>query len=86
MRPTSHLAADSDPRPSWRVLLLLIPYLTEFRGRVIISFLLLIAAKVAGVALPWMLKLVVDDLDLQTQTAVAVPALLILAYGILRFA
>ena len=86
MRPTSHLAADSDARPSWRVLLLLIPYLTEFRGRVIISFLLLIAAKVAGVALPWMLKLVVDDLDLQTQTAVAVPALLILAYGILRFA
>ncbi|MBC6904826.1 ABC transporter ATP-binding protein/permease [Saccharophagus sp. K07] len=58
----------------------------EFKGRVLLSLLLLIAAKVAGVAVPWVLKLIVDDLDLASTAAIVVPAFLLLAYGALRFA
>nr|WP_255428874.1 ABC transporter ATP-binding protein/permease [Saccharophagus sp. K07] len=66
--------------------MLLAPYLMEFKGRVLLSLLLLIAAKVAGVAVPWVLKLIVDDLDLASTAAIVVPAFLLLAYGALRFA
>jgi ABC-type transport system involved in Fe-S cluster assembly fused permease/ATPase subunit len=85
VRPTSLAASDLSVKPNWRVLILLTPYLMEFRGRVVVSFLLLIAAKVAGVATPWLLKLIVDDLDLKSVSALTVPLFLILAYGALRF-
>ncbi|WP_370589670.1 ABC transporter ATP-binding protein/permease [Saccharophagus sp. K07] len=86
MRPSHHVPSDSDIQPNWRVILLLAPYLMEFKGRVLLSLLLLIAAKVAGVAVPWVLKLIVDDLDLASTAAIVVPAFLLLAYGALRFA
>ncbi|ORE89511.1 ABC transporter [Oceanococcus atlanticus] len=50
---------------------------------------LLIGAKLASVALPYVLKLIVDSLDLSKAppgTAVAVPLALLLGYGALRFA
>jgi ABC-type transport system involved in Fe-S cluster assembly fused permease/ATPase subunit len=86
VRPSHHVPSDSDIQPNWRVILLLAPYLMEFKGRVLLSLLLLIAAKVAGVAVPWVLKLIVDDLDLASTAAIVVPAFLLLAYGALRFA
>lgn len=85
MRPTNISPSDFSAKANWRVLFLLIPYLMEFKGRVAVSFLLLIAAKVAGVAMPWLLKLIVDDLDLKNAAALTVPLLLILMYGFLRF-
>lgn len=85
MRPSSSFS-ESDVKPNWRVLLSLAPYLKEFQGRVVLSFAFLIAAKVAGVAMPWVLKLIVDDLDLAKTAAVVVPIMLLLAYGLLRFA
>lgn len=85
MRPSNSFS-DPDIKPNWRVLLSLAPYLREFRGRVVLSFLFLIAAKIAGVAMPWLLKLIVDDLDLANAAAVVVPIMLLLAYGLLRFA
>lgn len=85
MRSTSATTSDLGARPNWRVLWSLFPYLMEFRGRVVLSLLLLVAAKVAGVAMPWLLKLIVDDLDLKGAAAVAIPLALILAYGALRF-
>lgn len=86
MRPSRSFTSDPDIKPNWRALLSLTPYLREFRGRVVLSFLFLIAAKVAGVAMPWVLKLIVDDLDLSKTAAVVVPIFLLLAYGALRFA
>jgi ATP-binding cassette, subfamily B, heavy metal transporter len=85
VRPTNLTASDFGAKTNWRVLFLLIPYLMEFRGRVVVSFLLLIAAKVAGVTMPWLLKLIVDDLDLKNVSALTVPLLLIVLYGVLRF-
>src|SRR5690554_5166582 len=77
----------------WHVIRLLVPYLKEYRARVLLAFGCLVLAKFATLSLPLILKYVVDGLDAQisgTGTAagvlVAVPMALILAYGAARFA
>jgi ATP-binding cassette subfamily B protein len=82
--PTAGAAAPARRRSEWRALPLLVPYLWEFRGRVLVALLLLIAAKLANVAVPLVLKEVVDALDPQT-AILAVPFALLVAYGALRF-
>jgi ATP-binding cassette, subfamily B, heavy metal transporter len=74
----------SKPRSEWRAVGLLVPYLLEFRVRVAIALTLLIGAKLANVAVPLILKEVVDSLDART-AALVVPLALLAAYGILRF-
>jgi len=77
----------------WRVLPLLLPYLFEYRGRVLLAFVCLALAKLATISLPFFLKYIVDGLDVAQAPAagggaaalVAVPVLLILAYGLARF-
>ena len=71
-------------RSDWRVLGLLLPYLWEYRWRVAIALVFLVAAKLANVAVPLVLKEVVDGLD-PTLAVLAVPAALLAAYGLLRF-
>lgn len=65
------------------------PYLMEYKGRVIIAFLCLIAAKLISVGIPFLLKYQVDHLS-QSQDVVAdwwywFPLGLLLAYGSARF-
>ncbi len=65
------------------------PVLRQFPLAVGGAMLLLVAAKVAGVGLPLLLKQLVDTLDAQRGTlaaALALPVALLLAYGGLRFA
>ncbi|HLB31510.1 MAG TPA: ABC transporter ATP-binding protein/permease, partial [Gammaproteobacteria bacterium] len=69
----------------WSVLRSLLPYLMEFRGRVIIASVTLILAKLAGVAVPIVMKYIVDALDTAQARVIAVPMALLLAYGLLRF-
>ena len=65
----------------------LLPYLGEFKGRVAAAIALLVAAKVANVGVPVMLKAVVDALTGSGQPVVLVlPLALVLGYGALRFA
>ncbi len=71
-------------RSDWRVLGLLLPYLWEYRWRVSVALVFLVAAKLANVAVPLVLKEVVDGLD-PTLAVLAVPAALLAAYGLLRF-
>jgi len=71
-------------RSDWRVLALLAPYLWEYRWRVSIALVFLVAAKFANVAVPLVLKELVDGLD-PTLAVLAVPAALLAAYGLLRF-
>ncbi len=85
MRPSSY-NTDAEARPHWRVLVSLLPYFREFPARVVIALALLICAKIASVALPWLLKLIVDDLDLDDASAVIVPLGLLILYGLIRFA
>ena len=69
----------------WRALLGLLPYLLEYKGRVVGAMLCLILAKLANVAVPWALKHIVDNLDASNAQLIAVPLSLVLAYGLLRF-
>src|SRR5690348_11876615 len=67
-----------------RVLRLLAPYVMAYRWRVVVALACLVAAKLANVGVPLVMKEVVDGLDAKTQV-VAVPVALLAIYGILRF-
>jgi ATP-binding cassette subfamily B protein len=68
----------------WRRVRQLVPYLWEFKGRVLIALAFLVTAKLTNVAVPLVLKQIVDALDPQT-AVLAVPFALLAAYGLLRF-
>jgi ATP-binding cassette subfamily B protein len=87
MRPNRFPLNDDAPL-NWRIFRQLWPFLTEFRGRVALALLFLIAAKVASITLPFILKYTVDALNTETpgQELVLVPFALVAAYGVLRLA
>lgn len=73
----------------WSVLKRLWPYLQEFRSRVLLALACLVAAKVASVGLPFVLKNIVDGLDRNAEGIERLSLallFLIIAYGLLRFA
>jgi ABC-type transport system involved in Fe-S cluster assembly fused permease/ATPase subunit len=87
MRPSRFTPPDDEPI-NWKVFLKLWPYLTEFKGRVWLAVSCLIAAKIASIGLPFVLKHTVDNLNLETTKEVMMAATLglIIAYGVLRLA
>ena len=82
MRPT-HLEKPPVKRNDWRTIRSLLPYLWEFKGRVIAALSLLILAKLANVAVPLVLKEIIDALD-RPPALMALPVLLLAGYGALR--
>ena len=86
MARRSHNSAPTQPfsGTEWRAFGLLLPYLLEYKWRVAAALVFLTAAKVANVAVPLVMKEVVDGLDAKT-AIVAVPAALLAMYGLLRF-
>jgi len=70
----------------WKVIANLLPYLWTFKGRVILALSCLIAAKVANLGVPILLKFLVDSMSVPPglQTLIVVPVALIIAYGLLR--
>ncbi len=88
-RAAHHSEQLPNQRPSsndWKVITHLLPYLWEFKGRVILAMSCLIAAKVANLAVPILLKELIDAMSLPqgAQTLLVVPVALIIAYGLLR--
>jgi ATP-binding cassette, subfamily B, heavy metal transporter len=61
----------------------LLPYLWEFRGRVLLALVLLVSAKLANITVPIVMKQIVDGLSRPAGIA-AIPIALLAAYGILR--
>ena len=61
----------------------LLPYLWEFRGRVLLALLFLVSAKLANITVPFVMKRIVDGLT-GPLAIVAVPVALLVAYGVLR--
>src|SRR4051794_14769732 len=59
----------------WRVLGTLLPYLLEYKWRVLLALICLVSAKLANVAVPLVMKEVVDRLDSRL-AILAVPAAL----------
>ncbi len=94
MRWSSPPAPASEPRPGrsdWATLKTLLPYLLTYKRRVAAALLCLVAAKLATVGVPIVLKHMVDAMvpPREASTAalvVAVPLALILGYGLLRLA
>ena len=63
---------------------MLLPYLWEYKGRVLLALVLLVTSKLANVSVPLVLKDIVDKLDSQIAVLV-MPLALLAAYGLLRF-
>ncbi len=61
-----------------------LPYIWDYRGRVLLALLFLILAKIANVGIPIILKYIVDALDRAQSAAPTLPIVLLLAYGVLR--
>ena len=87
MRSNRHHHNEDTPI-NWRIFLQLWPYLMEFRARVALALLCLIAAKTASIYLPFILKFTVDKLNdgSSNNAIVLVPFGLVAAYGLLRLA
>src|SRR5438128_1841858 len=91
MRSAVHHSRDipaaADDRSDWRTLGKLLPYLWRYRWRVGAALVFLVAAKVANVGVPLLLKRLVDALSIppgDPRGLLVVPAGLLLAYGLLR--
>lgn len=82
MRPT-RLEKPSVNRNDWQTIRALLPYLWEFKARVAFALSLLVMAKLASVAVPLVLKEIVDALD-QPHGMLVLPVLLVVGYGVLR--
>ena len=97
MNPSPVIAADPQPqepvpvplpanaRSEAQILREILPYLRPFLGRILFALALVVAGKVAGLAVPTVLKKLVDALDVKTDPAIiALPVGLLLAYGAAR--
>lgn len=80
-RRTSAVHSNRNDRQNLRDML---PYIWDYRGRVLLALLFLILAKIANVGIPIILKYIVDALDRAQSAAPTLPIVLLLAYGVLR--
>lgn len=62
----------------------LVPFLWQYRGRVVLALASLIFAKAANVTIPLILKQIVDRLDVNNPALLITPLGLLAAYGLLR--
>ena len=87
MRSSADNNYPEQHKTNWKIIAGLWPYLTEFRGRVILAVGMLVLAKVATVATPVALKYIIDYLDQNRSVDMLLwaPLLLVGAYGALRF-
>ena len=69
---------------AWQTIRLLFPYLWRYRFRVLAALTCLIGAKVANVGVPLVFKEMIDGLS-REQQVLALPVLLLLLYGAMRF-
>ena len=88
MRRSSSPRPPNDRPPAtphlWRTLQSLGPYLWQYKWRVLLALSCLFSAKLANVAVPLVFKEMIDQLS-PTQQALAMPAMLLGLYGLLRF-
>ncbi|MFM2084621.1 MAG: hypothetical protein RLY95_1439 [Pseudomonadota bacterium] len=79
------ILANNAPRSDWATLQRLFPYLWRYKWRVGIALAFMVAAKMANVGVPILLKTLVDDMTITPARALlVVPVALLLAYGALR--
>jgi ATP-binding cassette, subfamily B, heavy metal transporter len=97
LMPHAHSRLPTAPAPTsgarpqrgdWGTIRTLLPYLLAYRGRVVLALSCLVAAKVANVGVPLVLKQIVDRLTPggPEAQALVLPLALLAAYGALRLA
>ncbi|WP_087747621.1 MULTISPECIES: ABCB family ABC transporter ATP-binding protein/permease [unclassified Acidovorax] len=92
MRHHGELSPPSPENPAqkrsdWATLSRLLPYLWQYKWRVVLAIVFMVGAKVANVGVPVLLKNLVDAMAFKPGDPAAVlvvPAGLLLAYGLLR--
>jgi ATP-binding cassette subfamily B protein len=85
--PAAPGEAASARRSDWATLKTLLPYLWQYKWRVIAALGFMVAAKVANVSVPVLLKQLVDAMTIKpgsVESLLVVPVALLLAYGGLR--
>jgi ATP-binding cassette, subfamily B, heavy metal transporter len=87
--PASPGAAVSKaaPRSDWATLKRLLPYLWQYKVRVVLALAFMVAAKMANVSVPLLLKQLVDAMTIKpgsVEAMLVVPLGLLMAYGLLR--
>ncbi|MEQ1514610.1 MAG: ABC transporter ATP-binding protein/permease [Lysobacteraceae bacterium] len=82
---TVPVAPPAHARSETQILREILPYLRPFVGRILLALALVVVGKLAGLAVPTVLKKLVDTLDVKTDPALLVlPVGLLLAYGASR--
>jgi len=86
--PATPGAPGSKPqRSDWATLQRLLPYLWQYKVRVVLALAFMVAAKMANVSVPLLLKQLVDAMSIKpgsVEALLVVPLGLLLAYGGLR--
>ncbi len=85
--PPSPAAPSDTPRSDGATLKRLLPYLWQYKARVGLALAFMVAAKVANVSVPLLLKELVDRMTIapgSVQAMLVVPVGLLVAYGLLR--
>ena len=83
-------APPAPPAPAggdWKTLSRLLPYLWQYKWRVVIALSLMVGAKLANVSVPLLLKELVDAMNIKpgdAQAVLVVPVALLVGYGALR--
>jgi ATP-binding cassette subfamily B protein len=86
-RPPTDAPANQSTRNDWGTLKTLLPYLWAYKWRVIFALLCLVFAKIANVAVPLVLKELIDGLTIKPDkpaSLLILPAGLLIVYGLLR--
>lgn len=82
-RPTHAPHSDRSDRKNLRDML---PYIWDYRGRVLLALLTLVLSKLTSVSVPVVLKHIVDELERNQHLIPVLPIALLAGYGVLRLA
>ena len=80
-------AAQPPAGSDWKTLSRLLPYLWQYKWRVLMALTLMVGAKLANVSVPLLLKELVDAMSIKpgdSQAVLVVPVALLVGYGALR--
>ncbi len=84
---TAGTAAEKPPKSDWKTLRKLLPYVWQWRWRVLVALACLVTAKLANIGVPLVLKSLVDALALKPgdpRGVLVVPVAILIGYGLLR--
>jgi len=80
-----HTSAPHKNRRDLGNLAKILPFLWDYRGRVLLALIFLVLAKLANIGVPLILKELVDQLDESKIEMLVLPLSLLISYGLLRF-